>query len=92
MISKKWIPEDVDISVLGRTAVNYIEAGFLALRMSDLNKALFADMFGVWNTGEVYNYREWHDAFVLTRIINLHQAHGLKVHEPFTTLCRSKCI
>lgn len=77
---QKWIPEDVDISVLGRTAVNYIEAGFLALRMSDLNKALFADMFGVWNTGEVYNYREWHDAFVLTRIINLHQAHGLKVH------------
>ena len=34
---------------------------------------------GVWNSGEIYNYREWHDAFVFTRIMNLHQAHGLQV-------------
>ena len=36
--------------------------------------------FGVWDSGEIYNYKEWHDAFVFTRIMNLHQAHGLQVH------------
>jgi len=77
---EKWLPKDKDIAVLGREAVNYIEAGFVAMRMTDLNKALFSDMFGVWNSGEIYNYREWHDAFVFTRIMNLHQAHGLQVH------------
>ena len=30
--------------------------------------------------GEIYNYKEWHDAFVFTRIMNLHQAHGLQVN------------
>ena len=50
------------------------------MRMTDLNKALFSDLFGVWNSGEIYNYKEWHDAFVFTRIMNLHQAHGLQVH------------
>ena len=77
---EKWLPKDKDIAVLGREAVNYIEAGFVAMRMTDLNKALFSDMFGVWNSGEIYNYREWHDAFVFTRIMNLHQAHGLQVN------------
>ena len=77
---EEWMPTDKDISVLGREAVNYIEAGFVAMRMTDLNKALFSDLFGVWNSGEIYNYKEWHDAFVFTRIMNLHQAHGLQVH------------
>tara|TARA_Y100000114_G_scaffold61891_1_gene56738 strand:+ start:1818 stop:3449 length:1632 start_codon:yes stop_codon:yes gene_type:complete len=76
----EWLPKDKDVAVLGREAVNYIEAGFVAMRMTDLNKALFADMFGVWNSGEIFNYKEWHDAFVLTRIMNLHQAHGLQVY------------
>ena len=76
---EEWMPTDKDISVLGREAVNYIEAGFVAMRMTDLNKALFSDLFGVWNSGEIYNYKEWHDAFVFTRIMNLHQAHGLQV-------------
>jgi hypothetical protein len=76
---EEWLPKDKDIAVLGREAVNYIEAGFVMMRMTDLNKALFADLFGVWNSGEIYNYREWHDAFVFTRIMNLHQAHGLQV-------------
>ena len=77
---EEWMPTNKDISVLGREAVNYIEAGFVAMRMTDLNKALFSDLFGVWNSGEIYNYKEWHDAFVFTRIMNLHQAHGLQVH------------
>jgi hypothetical protein len=77
---EEWVPKDKDITVLGREAVNYIEAGFVAMQMTDLNKALFADLFGVWDSGEIYNYKEWHDAFVFTRIMNLHQAHGLQVN------------
>ena len=75
-----WMPKDKDIAVLGREAVNYIEAGFVMMQMTELNKALFADLFGIWDSGEIYNYKEWHDAFVFTRIMNLHQAHGLQVN------------
>ena len=77
---EEWMPKDKDIAVLGREAVNYIEAGFVMMQMTELNKALFADLFGVWNSGEIYNYKEWHDAFVFTRIMNLHQAHGLQIN------------
>ena len=41
---------------------------------------LLIDLKRAYSTGEVINYREWTDTFVLTRLINLYKTHGLKVH------------
>ena len=76
----EWLPEGQDICILDRTATNYAEAGFFMLKMSNLNQAVIADLYGTWATGEVFNYKEWHDAFVLTRLLKLHQAHGMKIY------------
>ena len=41
---------------------------------------LLVDLKKAYSSGEVINYREWTDIFVLTRLINLYKTHGLKVH------------
>jgi len=57
------------------------DASFMAF---NLNKQppidLLGDLRGSYISGEFVQYREWHDYFILQRLINIYQVHGLKLH------------
>ena len=42
---------------------------------------LLGDLRGAYISGEFIQYREWHDYFILQRLINIYQVHGLKLHK-----------
>ena len=42
---------------------------------------ILADLRGAYILGEVTKYREWHDYYVLERLMNIYQAHGMKVEK-----------
>jgi|TARA_R110002051_G_scaffold14061_2_gene46113 hypothetical protein len=58
------------------------DASFMAF---NLNKQppidLLGDLRGAYISGEFVQYREWHDYFILQRLINIYQVHGLKLHK-----------
>lgn len=66
---------------LGRTAIDYSETSFLSFNL-DSNRALefLQDFRGMYTSHEVFGYREWHDGFVFTRLMNIHEEHGLNVY------------
>ena len=44
---------------------------------------ILGDLRGAFILGEVTKYREWHDYYVLERLLNIYQAHGMKVERTF---------
>ena len=82
---KKRITKEDILSRLDNEAdLGYIEndASFMAF---NLNKQppidLLGDLKGAYVSGEFIQYREWHDYFILQRLINIYQVHGLKLHK-----------
>lgn len=65
---------------LGRTATDYSETSFM---MFDLNTEpplqMLGDLRGAYIGGEVLGYREWHDGFIIERLLNIYKAHGMDV-------------
>tara|TARA_R110002020_G_scaffold150764_5_gene327624 strand:+ start:1357 stop:3651 length:2295 start_codon:yes stop_codon:yes gene_type:complete len=54
---------------------------FLAYNLSKQPvKDLIADLKKTYVSGEMINYREWHDTFILDRLLNIYVTHGLKYH------------
>jgi len=41
---------------------------------------LLWDLRRIYMNDELTTYREWHDGFVIQRLLNLYKAHGLKIH------------
>ena len=72
-----------EVAHLGRTAIDYSETGFIAFNVKKNNHAteLIVDLEGLYLSGELFGYREWTDAFVFTRLLKLHEAHGLVVND-----------
>ena len=78
---KSWLNNESDIVYLGRTAIDYCESSFLAFNMDQVPSHVFLEDFrGLYLSGELFGYREWHDGFVFERLLRLHRAHGLKTH------------
>ena len=42
---------------------------------------ILSDLRGAFMLGEVTKYREWHDYYVLERLLNIYQAHGMKIEK-----------
>mgnify|MGYP003624326644 FL=1 len=42
---------------------------------------LLGDLRGAYLSGEFRNYREWHDGFILNRLITIYTAHGMALHK-----------
>ncbi len=40
---------------------------------------ILADLRGAYILGEMTTYREWHDYYILSRLLNIYQAHGMKI-------------
>ena len=78
------LPEACDVAYAGiRTTddnVQYLDTSFMAF---NLNKKpaldLLGDLRGAYNSGELISYREWHDAFITERLLNIYKAHGMKI-------------
>ena len=77
--AKKIMPDDYDVVHLGRTDIDYSETGFVGWNLSYNNAAsMIVDIRGAYDINEVFAYREWTDAFVFERLLNIYKAHGMK--------------
>jgi predicted O-methyltransferase YrrM len=70
------LPEGADI------VYNSDDPYFMAF---NLNKQppldLLGDLRGAYISGELIQYREWHDMFLIERLMNIYSAHGMKIHK-----------
>ena len=74
-------PKDAELIHLGRTDIDFSETGFIGFNLDTMHSHYFlADIRGCYDIGEVLAYREWTDAFIMTRFIKIYAAHGMKVH------------
>jgi len=79
---KSWVDPEVDVVYLGRTAIDYCESSFLGFNMAHIPAHVFLEDFrGVYLSGELFGYREWHDGFVFERLLRMHRVHGLRTHD-----------
>jgi hypothetical protein len=80
----KMLPDNVDIAYSGvrkyDDGTSNIDASFMAFNLSKQPALdLLGDLQGAYISGEVFQYREWHDAFITERLLNIYKAHGMKV-------------
>ena len=92
LATKRLVPNDIlsmlpkECDVVYKGIINhsdrtsYLDTSFIAF---NLNKKpaldLLGDLRGAYISGEFLQYREWHDAFILERLLNIYQAHGMKI-------------
>ena len=92
MCQKRLVPEDIlnrlnddyDIAYSGvrdyPDGSRYLDTSFMAF---NLNKKpaldLLGDLRGAYNSGELLQYREWHDSFLMERLLNIYKAHGMHI-------------
>ena len=92
LATKRLVPNDIlsmlpkECDVVYKGIINhsdrtsYLDTSFIAF---NLNKKpaldLLGDLRGAYNSGEFLQYREWHDSFILERLLNIYQAHGMKI-------------
>jgi len=85
------VTRDIRPSTLERNIPdNMKDADFLCMEDSDyfagfnLSKQtavdLLGDLRGAYVSGEYINYREWTTTFILSRLLTIYNAHGLKIH------------
>jgi len=77
------LPEACDIAFAGARDIDggrYVDCSFMAF---NLNKRpaldLLGDLRGAYISGELLQYREWKDAFITERLLNIYKAHGMKI-------------
>ena len=76
------LPENSSLVYLGRKHYEYSETSFLGFNLNHQAPVdLLGDLRGAYISGEVLNYREWHDGFVFERLLKIYIAHGLKAHD-----------
>ena len=80
------LPEACDIAYRGvrhyPDKTFYLDTSFIAF---NLNKRpaldLLGDLRGAYISGELLQYREWHDSFLIERLLNIYKAHGMKIQD-----------
>ena len=53
--------------------------GFNLSRQTSVD--MLGDLRGAYISNEFLNYREWHDGFIMNRLMTIYMAHGMRVHE-----------
>ena len=82
----KFFPEGADIVHLSGDSVEstpdqYSNPSFMAFNLNHQAPLdILGDLRGAYESGEVLSYREWHEAFVFERLLNIYRAHGMRVH------------
>lgn len=80
----KMLPDNVDIAHCGtrhyEDNTSSLDTSFMAFNLSKQPALdLLGDLQGAYISGEMIQYREWHDAFITERLLNIYKAHGMKV-------------
>ena len=82
----KFFPEGSDLVHLsGDTTADtpdqYSNPSFMAFNLNHRSPVdILGDLRGAYESGELLSYREWHDAFIFERLLNIYRAHGMRVH------------
>jgi len=92
LATKRLVPNDIlsmlpkECDVVYKGIINhsdrtsYLDTSFIAF---NLNKKpaldLLGDLRGAYNSGELIQYREWHDSFITERLLNIYKAHGMHI-------------
>ena len=81
---EKLLPNNIDIAYSGirlyEDGTRNIDTSFMAFNLSSKPTLdLLKDLQKTYISGEIYQYREWHDAFITERLLNIYKEHGLKV-------------
>ena len=79
----KMLPEDAHIAYRGlrnyEDGTQGIDSSVMAFNLNhQATYDLLMDLKKAYVAGEVFQYREWHDAFITERLINIYLTHGLK--------------
>ena len=61
---------------------DYFLQGFNLGRQTPVD--MLGDLRGSYISGEFLNYREWYDGFIMSRLMTIYTAHGMRVHEVST--------
>jgi hypothetical protein len=73
------LDDSVSLVHLGRKHMSYSETSFIGMNLNHQTTIDFiGDFLGAYLSGEVINYREWHDGFIFERLLTIYKAHGLK--------------
>ena len=79
---KNFIPHlnpKAEFVYMDRKNFEFAETSFMAFNLDYIPPLdLLGDLRGFYMSGEVTTYREWHDGYVISRLINIYKAHGLK--------------
>jgi len=76
------LPTGSDLVHLGRKNFTYSETSFIGLNLeSQVPVDFLGDFLGAYLSGEILQYREWHDGFIFERLLTIYKAHGLKYHD-----------
>jgi len=76
------LPDNVDLVHLGRMHHAYSETSFVGFNLDATPPIdLLGDLLGAYISGEILQYREWHDGFIFERLLTIYKAHGLKYHD-----------
>lgn len=78
-IPEGWLEQQLgyaDLAWLDRTAIDYAETSFLAFRLNARSNSVIDDIAIMYESGDFQRLREWHDGFVITHIIKMHEWHG----------------
>ena len=79
---KKILNDKAELAFLGRQHFDYSETSFMAFNLKFRAPLdLLGDLRGAYDSGEVFNYREWHDGFIFERLLIIYRAHGMRVHD-----------
>ena len=81
-LRKRLTKEDILANLNDKAHLAFLDDHpfFMAFNLNhQATKDLLKDLVSAFTSGEVLQYREWHDSFVLQRLINLYATHGLKV-------------
>ena len=58
---------------------DYFLQGFNLSRQTPVD--MLGDLRGCYISNEFMNYREWYDGFIMSRLMTIYTAHGMRVHE-----------
>ena len=79
----KMLPEHIEVAYAGKKDNqdnhDIIDTHFMAFNLNtQASLDLLKDLRKTYMNGELYQYREWHDAFITERLLKIYEEHGLK--------------
>ncbi len=79
---QSFLNDKAELAFLGRKHFSYSETSFMGFNLKFRAPLdLLGDLRGAYNSGEVFNYREWHDGFIFERLMIIYRAHGMRVQD-----------